>query len=617
MACLAAQPVLCGAPDDVLFAIFDRLGTLDEMACACTCKSLRGAVGRFLFERQALLLGESTESHERITDERLRSLVAAFSWRVTPRRIDVSGCTSLSKAALARCLRVTPNLSELFGTAVGSASWSPEQLLELLGMMSELQTMHIDCKAAGQSLALQRLLAHPAVRLRKLVLHRPKLGSLEADLEDEDATLLTRQLVRLSSALLRKASWLHEIDASSGALGGEGFEFAARMLEGGKSQASLTQVSHGIVPPRHRPQCTPQCTPHPRPIHTPPTPHSPPIHPPFMHHSYPTHTPSDHSPPECSWPSSRFDSQVRRLTLSGSSPRAMAAETLARALGTNGMLQTLELGCNFLGELSARALADGLGAHPSLQTLALEHNPLQDAGVAAICDELAGGSSKLTCLSLSFTGAADHACAALARALKRGVPIAECDLGGNLITAAGAASLAAALVAPEGCALRSLGLSANAQLRGAGALELAAALPSSQLVELRLAGCAIGAAPCGRIGAAICRARTLEALDISWNEIGDTGAWDIAWALSEEGTRLKRLGLARNEIENDGAAEICTALEGRHSAGAEGGLECLDLNGNRIGGCLHPRLEALNCAVRIGFQFQPRAEVVGVAAAAA
>lgn len=544
MACLAAQPVLCGAPDDVLFAIFDRLGTLDEMACACTCKSLRGAVGRFLFERQALLLGESTESHERITDERLRSLVAAFSWRVTPRRIDVSGCTSLSKAALARCLRVTPNLSELFGTAVGSASWSPEQLLELLGMMSELQTMHIDCKAAGQSLALQRLLAHPAVRLRKLVLHRPKLGSLEADLEDEDATLLTRQLVRLSSALLRKASWLHEIDASSGALGGEGFEFAARMLEGGKSQ-------------------------------------------------------------------------VRRLTLSGSSPRAMAAETLARALGTNGMLQTLELGCNFLGELSARALADGLGAHPSLQTLALEHNPLQDAGVAAICDELAGGSSKLTCLSLSFTGAADHACAALARVLKRGVPIAECDLGGNLITAAGAASLAAALVAPEGCALRSLGLSANAQLRGAGALELAAALPSSQLVELRLAGCAIGAAPCGRIGAAICRARTLEALDISWNEIGDTGAWDIAWALSEEGTRLKRLGLARNEIENDGAAEICTALEGRHSAGAEGGLECLDLNGNRIGGCLHPRLEALNCAVRIGFQFQPRAEVVGVAAAAA
>ena len=295
----------------------------------------------------------------------------------------------------------------------------------------------------------------------------------------------------------------------------------------------------------------------------------------------------------------------------------MAAETLARALGTNGRLQTLELGCNFLGELSARALAYGLGAHPSLQTLALEHNPLQDAGGAAICDELAGGSSKLTCLSLSFTGAADHACAALARALKRGVPIAECDLGGNLITAAGAASLAAALVAPEGCALRSLGLSANAQLRGAGARELAAALPSSQLVELRLAGCAIGAAPCGRIGAAICRARTLEALDISWNEIGDTGAWDIAWALSEEGTRLKRLGLARNEIENDGAAELCTALEGRHSAGAEGGLECLDLNGNRSGGCLHPRLEALNCAVRIGFQIQPRAEVVGVAAAAA
>lgn len=302
---------------------------------------------------------------------------------------------------------------------------------------------------------------------------------------------------------------------------------------------------------------------------------------------------------------------MRRLALSGAPPRAAAVEQFAHALGSNSALEALELGCNFLGERDARTIATGLQMHPTLRTLSLEHNPLQDGGVAAICDALTS-ASQLTHLYLPFTGAADGACASLSRALLRGVPISHCDLGGNLLSAEGAAYLAAALVAPQGCALLSLSLSANSRLGAAGALELSAALPSSQLAELQLAGCAIGAAPCGRIGASLGRAASLKALDLSSNEIGDMGAWDLAWALSEEGTRLERLSLARNEIEDDGAAELCTAIEER-----SGPLRFLDLNGNRID-ALVARLEDLagHCAVRIGFQLKPRA-VAGPAASAA
>ena len=423
----------------------------------------------------------------------------------------------MTSAALAQ-----RTIQELNGTSVGPGSWTPEQLLRLIKALQDLRVLNADCKANGATTPLLRLLAHPAVRLRKLVLHRPERG------DDPQA----HDLGALAAALKRKPTvggeapeaFLRDVDLgqSGGGLDG-GFDFIARLLSG----------------------------------------------------------------EEC---------KVRRLALCGSrSPPVEALSALGAALETNRHLEHLSLGCNFISEAGCTALAAAVAAHPTLQSLSLEHNPIQDGGVAALATALCGPGSRLASLSLSFTGAKDGACGAIATRLAAGAPLHSLDLGGNIVSAEGVALLADAIGSPSGCALRVLNLSANWRIGPAGALALAAALPSSELRQLRLAGCALGAAPCGRIAAAIARSM-LELLDLSHNQIGDCGAWDLAWVLAEPRTRLTHLALQSNDIEDDGAAELVAALEANTT------LELLDLSGNGKVTLDAEHGAAADRRVKLGFQ---------------
>lgn len=230
-------------------------------------------------------------------------------------------------------------------------------------------------------------------------------------------------------------------------------------------------------------------------------------------------------------------------------------------------------------------LASALAGHPTLRHLELSHNPLLD-GVTALGDALAHNRS-LTKLSMPFTGMNDDSCDALARALSQGSTVAQLDLSGNRITAEGMAVLAKGLAGfsahssragsprcrralrPADAAvtdgtptsltltanttLTSLNLTANHNIGGEGALLISAALPHCNIRSLSLAGCRIGASPCGRLVANLMRSQ-VESLDLSSNAIEDEGAWELAWGLPE--CPIKELRLAVNEIEDDGAAEV-------------------------------------------------------------
>ena len=149
------------------------------------------------------------------------------------------------------------------------------------------------------------------------------------------------------------------------------------------------------------------------------------------------------------------------------------------------------------------------------------------------------------------------------------------DLAGNRLTADGIQALATAL--PSG-SLTSLILSANAGVGPRGAAALAAVLPSAKtLTTLRLDGCCIGPSPCGRLAAAL-TSSTVAHLDLSSNEIGDLGAAELAWRLPDCAS-LERLGLAVNEIEEDGATEL---LDGLKASTLK--MQMMDLRGNRIDG---------------------------------
>lgn len=518
--------------DDAFAAVLQHLGSVDQLLCACVCTTLRDVVARSW--EDSLLL--SADAH-RATDQLLLRLTLGRMARGFVRVLDIAGCELLSKAAVTSAAMAQRTIQELNGTGVGPGSWTPEQLLRLIKGLHDLKVLQADCRARGASSPLLRLLANPAVRLRKLVLHRPGRGDAA---EAHDLGILAAALKRKpAGGGEAPESFLHDVDLaqSGGGLDG-GFEFVARLLSGD----------------------------------------------------------------EC---------QVRRLALCGTrAPTVEALAALGAALESNRHLEHLSLGCNFISQAGGRALAAAVAAHPTLRSLSLEHNPVQDGGVAALATALCGPGSRLESLSLSFTGAKDGACRAIGSILTTGAPLQLLDLGGNLVSAEGAAALAEALAAPSGCALRVLNLSANSRIGAAGALALSAALPSSRLRELRLAGCGLGSTPCGRIAAAVARS-SLETLDLSHNQIGDCGAWDLAWALAEPRTRLVHLLLQSNDIEDDGAAELVGALSGNTA------LELLDLSGNvRI----DPDAEhsaACDRRVKLGFQPGRRKKMAAATSASA
>ena len=299
-------------------------------------------------------------------------------------------------------------------------------------------------------------------------------------------------------------------------------------------------------------------------------------------------------------------SELRRLSLPFVSMRGDGAAALATALKANQVLEELELGCNGMGPTAAAELGAAVGGHASLRHLAVAQNPILDAGAAAIGAALQS-NRRLARLELAFTGASDGACAALARALAaEGSALAHLDLCGNAVGAAGCEALAVGVRASR--ALRTLLLSAN-PLGPAGGVALAGALPRGPLRTLSVAGCKIGAGPCGRIAHALPES-SLAALDLSNNAIGDVGAWALAWAL-ESCAELKELRLASNEIEDDGAAELRLALA------ASATLALLDLRGNKIaaGGETHDALAA-DARANVNFQLRTAAAAAAVEEAA-
>lgn len=265
-------------------------------------------------------------------------------------------------------------------------------------------------------------------------------------------------------------------------------------------------------------------------------------------------------------------SQLRRLIVPGSTAmrREGSMEDFAKALSANEHLEELQLGCSCIGSRGADTIATAIGSHPNLRSLELQHNPLLDAGAASLGRALHNNRS-LRHLAMPFTGLGDGGCAALALALRHGSLLDTLDLSGNSVSADGVQELCSAL--PHG-AVTTLCLSANNKIGPRGAIALAAALPETRVATLRLDGCALGPTPCGRLAVALTRS-AVACLDLSANEIGDLGAWELAWRLPEC-AELRELRLAVNEIEEDGASELLTGLLSSTS------LTMLDLRGNRL-----------------------------------
>lgn len=265
--------------------------------------------------------------------------------------------------------------------------------------------------------------------------------------------------------------------------------------------------------------------------------------------------------------------------------------------------------------------ADGaahLAASPAVRGLValdLSHNRLTSAGLAALC--ASSSLSRLVELRVADNGIGLEGAEALARAAWR---LTRLDLGHNDIGAAGAAVLAAS---PVLRCVEVLGLAGNA-LGSDGAGAVAMSREMAALSSLELSGNAIGASGAAalalspaltglrtlglgrnRLGLAgmellaSVRLPSLEALDVSANELGAHGA--MLLAASPTVRRVKALDVSDNELGDAGLAallgapalgglrELAVARNGVTEAGvtlvgtAPLELTRLDVSGNTLG----------------------------------
>ncbi|XP_077086509.1 NACHT, LRR and PYD domains-containing protein 12-like isoform X2 [Siphateles boraxobius] len=264
------------------------------------------------------------------------------------------------------------------------------------------------------------------------------------------------------------------------------------------------------------------------------------------------------------------------------------------------------LKCGVTDECCA-ALASALRSNPShLRELEVSYNKL-DSGVNLLSAGLDNLHCKLENLRLSYCGVTDEGCAALASALRSNPShLRELDLSGNKLGDSGVTPLFALLENPhcklenlrlmkcgvtdEGCAALASSLKSNpshlrqlylSNLGDLGLKSLSAVLenPHCKVERLWLWKCGVSDEGCAGLASALrSNPSYLRKLDLSFNNLGDSGVKLLSAGLENSHCKLEELGLISCGVTYEGCAALALALRSNPSH-----LRTLDLNGNKLG----------------------------------
>uniref|UniRef100_A0A671N0N9 NACHT domain-containing protein n=1 Tax=Sinocyclocheilus anshuiensis TaxID=1608454 RepID=A0A671N0N9_9TELE len=250
---------------------------------------------------------------------------------------------------------------------------------------------------------------------------------------------------------------------------------------------------------------------------------------------------------------------------------------------------------------SCSALASVLESNPNvLRELDLSFNDLGDKGVKSLCSALRSPHCKLQTLKLEFCGLRRDSCSALVAALKSNPShLKELDLSYNNIgndaatwllglvpdcgletlrslffcgiTKEACAFLTSAL-SSKPCQLKKLDLSDNRLWDlGVGMFSGLLANPNCNLKEFRLERCNFTSKSCG-LGLENSR---LRALDLSDNDVQDSGMKQLMNSLKDPSCKLEKLRLSCCRLTDKGFSSLASALRSNPS-----GLKELDLSKN-------------------------------------
>ncbi|KAM3599265.1 uncharacterized protein V6R79_002816 [Siganus canaliculatus] len=257
-------------------------------------------------------------------------------------------------------------------------------------------------------------------------------------------------------------------------------------------------------------------------------------------------------------------------------------------------------GCN-LSERSCEALSSVL-SFSSLTELDLSNNNLKDSGVKLLSAGLKSPHCKAEHLKLDGCNLSERSCEALSSFLSSSC-LTELDLSNNDLKDSGVKLLSAGLRSPhckieylklDGCklserscealssvlsssSLTELDLSNN-DLKDSGVTLLYAGLksPHCRLESLRLDGCNLSERSCEALSSVL-SSSSLTELDLSNNELKDSGVKLLSSGLKSPHCKVQHLNLSGCLVTEEGCAALASALNSNTS-----NLKNMDLSNNYL-----------------------------------
>ncbi|XP_045077453.1 NACHT, LRR and PYD domains-containing protein 12-like isoform X2 [Coregonus clupeaformis] len=269
--------------------------------------------------------------------------------------------------------------------------------------------------------------------------------------------------------------------------------------------------------------------------------------------------------------------------------------------------KALLAGCQLI-DASCELLVSALSSNPShLRELDVSNNDLTDSGVKRLSAGLGNPHCKLETLKLSCCGVTEEGCTALVSALRsnpyhlRALDLSDNHLGDSIaqhvslglegsIGRLEILSVSGCKLTEASCEVLSSALSSSSHLReldlsnndllDSGVKLLSAGLGNSQckLEILSVSGCKLTEASCEVLASALSSSSHLRELDLSNNDLLDSGVKLLSAGLGNSQCKLEILRLAFCEITEEGCASLASALKSNPSH-----LRELDLSYNHPG----------------------------------